>query len=319
MKQILTMLFAMQLIASLCIAQHSKSGLKFFRFGDSPKEKPGVVMPDGKRLDVSTFGEDYTPNFFSTDGISRLEKWLVKNASKCSLIPTSARIAPCVANPSKIVAIGLNYLKHVQESGSPIPKEPVIFQKAISSLCGPFDFLIIPKNSVKTDWEVELAIIIGKKASYVPEERAMEYIAGFTVINDYSERSFQLEGTGQWTKGKSADTFAPLGPYIVTSRDVGNPQNLKLWLTVNGDTLQRSNTNDMIFKIPFLVSYLSQYMTLMPGDVIATGTPSGVGLGLKPPRYLKPGDVVELGIENIGIQKQLAVAYSEKNSDPSHK
>ncbi|HRI78603.1 MAG TPA: fumarylacetoacetate hydrolase family protein, partial [Cyclobacteriaceae bacterium] len=198
------------------------------------------------------------------------------------------------------------------ESGAAIPKEPVIFQKALTSLCGPDDNVIIPKNSVKTDWEVELAIVIGRKASYVSEDSAHAYIAGYTIINDYSERAFQLEGTGQWTKGKSADTFAPLGPYLITRKGIGDPQKLKLWLTVNGDTLQNSNTSDMIYKIPFLVSYVSHYMTLLPGDVIATGTPSGVGMGLKPPRFLKPGDVVELGIENLGKQKQKAVAYQPK-------
>ena len=180
--------------------------------------------------------------------------------------------------------------------------------KASTALCGPNDAVVIPRNSTKTDWEAELAIIIGTKASYVSEESAMSYVAGFTVINDYSERSFQLEGTGQWTKGKSADTFAPLGPYLVTAKGIGNAQNLKIWLKVNGELLQESNTNDMIFTIPFLVSYVSRYMTLLPGDVIATGTPAGVGLGLKPPRYLKPGDIVELGIENIGEQRQVAVA-----------
>jgi len=309
MKKSISIVFSLLFLTVLGIAQNQKSSLKLFRFGEAPNEKPGVIMPDGRRLSVSAFGEDFTQNFFATNGIARLEKWLTKNSSKCPGVPSTVRMASPVANPSKIVAIGLNYAKHVQESGAAIPKEPVIFQKALTSLCGPNDNVIIPKNSVKTDWEVELAIIIGRKASYVSEDSAHAYIAGYTIINDYSERAFQLEGTGQWTKGKSADTFAPLGPFLVTRKGVGDPQNLKLWLTVNGDTLQRSNTNDMIFKIPFLVSYVSQYMTLLPGDVIATGTPSGVGLGLKPPRYLKPGDVVELGIENIGKQKQTAVAY----------
>jgi 2-keto-4-pentenoate hydratase/2-oxohepta-3-ene-1,7-dioic acid hydratase in catechol pathway len=312
MKKIVILLMASAMGSIPCLAQNSaggnKSMLKLFRFGNQNSEKPGVLMPDGKMLDVSTFGEDYNEFFFATNGISRLEKWLVSNAKKCPDAPKGRMAAP-VSHPSKIVAIGLNYAKHAQEGGTPVPKEPVIFMKATTSLCGPFDNLIIPKNSVKTDWEVELAIVIGRKASYVPEDSAMNYIAGFTVINDYSERSFQLEGTGQWTKGKSADTFAPLGPYLISPGAIGDPQNLKLWLNVNGEMMQNSNTNDMVFRIPFLVSYVSQFMTLLPGDVIATGTPEGVGLGHKPPIFLKPGDVVELGIENIGTQKQTAVAF----------
>ena len=279
-----------------------------FRFGNPGNEKPGVVTDKGKMVDVSAFGEDYNESFFEKDGLNRLEKWLAGNLSKCPAVPAGVRIASCVARPSKIVAIGLNYANHIKESGAAMPNEPVIFMKASTALCGPNDNVVLPRNSSKTDWEVELAIVIGKKASYVTEGEAMNYIAGFTVINDYSERSFQLEGTGQWTKGKSADTFAPLGPYLVTPEAIGNAQDLKIWLKVNGIMLQQSNTNDMIFNIPFLVSYVSRYMTLLPGDVIATGTPAGVGLGLKPPRYLKAGDIVELGIDKLGGQKQLVVA-----------
>ena len=220
-------------------------------------------------------------------------------------MPANSRVASCVARPSKIVAIGLNYADHIKEGGAPTPTEPVIFLKASSALGGPYDSVMIPKNSVKTDYEAELAIVIGKKASYVSEEEALNYVAGYTVINDYSEREWQLERVaGQWDKGKSADNFAPLGPYLVTPEDIGDPQNLSIWLKVNGVIAQESNTKMMIFKIPRLISEISKYMTLLPGDVIATGTPSGVGLGQKPPRYLKPGDVVELGIENIGTQKQ---------------
>ncbi len=310
MKQILCTIIIASLSLSISNAQ-TQSGIRLFRFGEVGSEKPGIVSSSGKKLDVSGFGEDYNEHFFSTDGIARLEKWLSANLTKCKEVPQSARIASCVARPSKIVAIGLNYANHVKEAGATVPKEPVIFMKASTALCGPNDAVVIPRNSTKTDWEAELAIIIGTRASYVSEESAMSYVAGFTVINDYSERSFQLEGTGQWTKGKSADTFAPLGPYLVTAKGIGNAQNLKIWLKVNGELLQESNTNDMIFTIPFLVSYVSRYMTLLPGDVIATGTPAGVGLGLKPPRYLKPGDIVELGIENIGEQRQVAVAFDK--------
>lgn len=304
------------MVGLLCVAQNTSAenqpAFKLFRFGNPGNEKPGIVTAEGKRLDVSSFGEDYNENFFNTEGITRLEKWLTNHAANCPEVPEESRMASCVARPSKIVCIGLNYAQHAQESGAPIPTEPIVFQKATTALCGPNDDLIIPLNSEKTDWEVELAVVIGKKASYVDEASAMDYVAGYAVINDYSERGWQLEGSGQWTKGKSADTFAPLGPYLVPATAIEDPHNLRLWLKVNGEMVQESNTNDMIFKIPALISYLSRVMTLLPGDVIATGTPAGVGLGFKPPRYLKPGDVVELGIENIGTQKQKAVAFSHQ-------
>lgn len=310
MKGILLSISMMVVVAGMVHGQAAgkKLASTLFRFGNLGSEKPGVVTDQGKMVDVSAFGEDYNESFFDKDGLNRLEKWLAANLSKCPAVPAGVRIASCVARPSKIVAIGLNYANHVKESGAAMPSEPVIFMKASTSLSGPNDNVVLPRNSLKTDWEVELAIVIGKKASYVTEGAAMNYIAGFTVINDYSERSYQLEGTGQWTKGKSADTFAPLGPYLVTPDAIGNAQDLKIWLKVNGVVLQQSSTSDMIFTIPFLVSYVSRYMTLLPGDVIATGTPAGVGLGLKPPRYLKAGDVVELGIEKLGEQKQLVVA-----------
>lgn len=310
MKKILCIMILVAMVFTGSGAQ-DHPGFKLFRFGNIGNEKPGVVAPNGKMLDVSAFGEDYNETFFEKDGIGRLSKWLSANVKKCPEVPANTRLSSCVARPSKIVAIGLNYAKHVQEAGATMPSEPVIFMKASSSLCGPNDDVVIPLNSTKTDWEAELAIVIGKKATHVSEADVIDYIAGFTVINDYSERSSQLEGTGQWTKGKSADSFAPLGPYLVTNMSVDNAQNLKIWLKVNGVMLQSSNTNDMIFKIPFLVSYVSRYMTLLPGDVIATGTPSGVGLGLKPARFLKPGDIIELGIENIGEQRQLAAAYKK--------
>ena len=296
------------LVASHQIYPQASSSIKLFRFGDVLNEKQGVVI-GGKSIDVSSFGEDYNEKFFATDGIARLQKWLEKNQSRCPQVPSSARIASCVARPSKIVAIGLNYLLHVQESNIPVPKEPVIFMKASSAMSGPFDNVIIPKNSTKTDYEVELAIIIGKKASNVSVDNALNHVAGYSIINDYSEREWQLERPAtQWDKGKSADTFAPLGPYLVTPAEVGDPHNLSIWLTLNGKKVQDANTSDMIFKVAELISDVSKYMTLLPGDVIATGTPSGVGHGKKPPVYLKPGDVVELGIEKLGTQKQVLVS-----------
>ncbi len=282
--------------------------MKLFRFGSIENEKPGVLLHN-KKLDVAAFHEDYNESFFLTDGINRLEKWLEKNAERCLEVPDSERIAACVVRPSKIICVGLNYAKHATESGMDAPAEPVVFFKATSALCGPNDNVIIPRNSEKTDWEVELAVIIGKKASYIEEANALEYVAGYCVHNDYSERAFQLERGGQWVKGKSNDTFAPIGPYLVTADEVADPQNLNLWLKLNGNKIQDSNTSDMIFDVKHIISYLSNFMTLLPGDIISTGTPSGVGLGFKPPVYLKPGDVIELGIEGLGEQKQTAVRW----------
>jgi 2,4-didehydro-3-deoxy-L-rhamnonate hydrolase len=281
--------------------------MKLIRFGAFENEKPGVLTAEGKRLDVSAFGEDYNEKFFATDGVARLADWL--KSSDCPEVSESERLGSCVARPSKIICIGLNYAKHAAESGMDVPKEPVVFFKSTTALCGPNDNVIIPRNSVKTDWEVELAVIIGKKASYVSEEFAMDYVAGYALHNDYSEREFQLERGGQWVKGKSNDTFAPLGPFMATKDEVADPHNLHLWLELNGKRIQDSNTNDLIFNIPQVVSYLSNFMTLLPGDVISTGTPAGVGLGFKPPVYLKAGDVVKLGIEGLGEQIQTAVAW----------
>lgn len=283
--------------------------MKLFRFGEFEQEKPAVQMLDGKKLDVSAFGEDYNESFFSHDGITRLQHWLEKEDRHCPTVGDHERIGSCIARPSKIVCIGLNYAKHAAESGMAIPAEPVVFFKSTTALCGPFDDVVIPKNSEKTDWEVELAVIIGKKASYIHEENAMDYVAGYALHNDYSERAFQLERGGQWVKGKSNDTFAPLGPILVTKDEIPDPQNLRLWLRVNGEILQDSNTNDMIFSVKHIVAYLSQFMTLLPGDIISTGTPFGVGLGQNPPRYLRAGDVVELGIDHLGTQKQTAVNF----------
>ena len=279
---------------SLSFAQPSDhSKIKLFRFGTFENERPAVEYPDGTRLGCISFGEDFNEKFFATDGVNRFQTWLASNAKKCPKVALTERYGSCVARPSKIVAIGLNYVEHVKEGTPPgatltIPKEPVIFLKATSALCGPFDNAVIPMNSQKMDWEVELAVVIGKKASYVSEADAMNYVAGYTVMNDYSERVWQLEKDGsQWDKGKSSDSFAPLGPYMILPQNLSNPQELNLWLKINGKTMQNANTSDMIFKIAFLISYTSQHMTLLPGDVISTGTPSGVGNGMKPPFFLK--------------------------------
>ncbi len=283
--------------------------MKLIRFGQSGQEKPGIIHGNGDRLDVSSFGEDFTEEFFQTDGINRLGTWLSKSANNCPKVSEEVRLGPPLCRPSKIVCVGLNYAKHAKESGMQLPTEPVLFFKATSAICGPNDQVIIPKNSVKTDWEVELAVVIGKKASNVSKEQAMSYVAGYTIHNDVSEREFQLEREGQWVKGKSNDTFAPLGPWLLTADEVEDPSNLNLWLKLNGETMQNSDTSDMVFKIPELISYISQFMTLLPGDIISTGTPFGVGLGLDPQRYLVPGDTMELGIDGLGIAKQKVVAY----------
>ena len=282
--------------------------MKLLRFGEAGNEKPGILIDD-EILDVSSFGEDFGETFFERDGISRLASWLKSNQSSLPKAAKGVRLGAPFTRPSKIVCVGLNYSQHATESGMALPSEPILFFKSTTSFTGPKEDMIIPRNSKKTDWEVELAVVIGKRASYVDEKSAMQYVAGFCVHNDYSERKIQLERNGQWVKGKSADTFAPIGPWLVTADEVPNYDNLRLWLKVNGKILQDSNTNDLIFGVPHLVSYISQFMTLLPGDVISTGTPAGVGMGLKPPTYLKPGDVVELGIDGLGEQKQVARAW----------
>jgi len=286
--------------------------MKLFRFGSNESEKPGVILEGGKRIDISAFGEDFNEGFFSTNGVDRLAEWINQNAERCPAVDSSARLGPCVSRPSKIVCIGLNYARHALEGGAEVPKEPVLFLKAPSALSGPNDDLIIPKGSQKTDWEVELAVVVGKRAAYIGLEESMGYVAGYCLHNDYSERSFQMERGGQWVKGKSCDSFAPLGPFLATTDEIKDPHHLRLWLTVNGTTMQDSNTSDLIFRIPFILSYVSQFMTLVPGDVISTGTPEGVGFGLKPPRYLKHGDLVEFGIEGLGTARQRAVTYEER-------
>ncbi|WP_114936816.1 fumarylacetoacetate hydrolase family protein [Mucilaginibacter endophyticus] len=282
--------------------------MKLIRFGEPGNEKPGIIQND-KRYDVSAFGEDYTEQFFETDGLSRLADFVKDN-----LLPEVAedvRLGSPIARPSKLVCIGLNYADHAKETNAPLPPEPVIFMKSTTAIVGPFDDIMIPKNSVKTDWEVELAVVIGKKASYVEEAEAMDYVAGYVLHNDVSEREFQLERNGTWDKGKGCDTFAPLGPFLATPDEIADPHNLRLWLTVNGETMQDGTTSNFIFNLPHLISYTSQFMTLLPGDIISTGTPAGVGLGMKPPIYLKAGDVVELGIEGLGQSKQNLIAYAK--------
>lgn len=282
--------------------------MKLIRFGTEGQEKPGLQL-ENKRIDVSTFGEDYNEKFFETNGLERLKEWLKTNKPNCSTVEDSIRLGSPIGRPSKIVCVGLNYAKHAEEAGMKVPSEPVLFFKSTTAIVGPNDNVIIPKNSEKTDWEVELAIVIGKKASYVSLEDADDYIAGYVLHNDVSERAFQIEKEGQWCKGKGCDTFAPLGPFMATKDEVVDGNNLNLWLEVNGERLQDSSTSDFIFNIQECVSYISQYMTLLPGDVISTGTPFGVGLGFNPQRYLKPGDVMKLGIEGLGVQEQKAVAY----------
>lgn len=284
--------------------------MKLIRFGEPGKEKPGLIMSDRNRIDVSAFVADYNENFFQTDGLVRLETWARSNAAKAPHVDPSVRLGPPIARPSKIICIGLNYRDHAAETGASAPSEPVLFFKATTSLVGPNDPVVIPKGAHKVDWEVELAVVIGAQARYVPEERAIDYVAGYALHNDYSERSFQLERGGQWVKGKSADTFAPIGPFLATRDEIPNPGNLPMWLKVNGEYRQKSTTANMIFGVPELVSYVSQFMTLLPGDVISTGTPAGVGLGMKPPKYLRPGDVVELGIDRLGESRQQVVAWT---------
>ena len=284
--------------------------MKLIRFGEINKEKPGILLPNGIKVDVSSFISDYNEEFFGNNGIEKLETWLKENQDSCPIVDDEIRLGAPLVRPSKIVCVGLNYAQHAAESGMNVPEEPVLFFKASSAIVGPYDPIVIPKGSLKTDWEVELAVVIGRKASYVNEEDALKYVAGYVLHNDVSERDFQLERSGQWVKGKSCDTFAPIGPFIATSEEIDNPNNLNLWLKLNGKIMQNSSTSDFIFNIQQVVSYISQFMTLLPGDLISTGTPFGVGLGLNPPRYLEDGDVVELGIEHLGVARQVCKAYT---------
>ncbi|WEK19629.1 MAG: fumarylacetoacetate hydrolase family protein [Candidatus Pedobacter colombiensis] len=284
--------------------------MKLIRWGAADQEKIGVIVND-IWYDTSAFGGDYNEQFFNDNGLERLAAFVKANEGNLAVIPAGTRLGSPIARPSKIVCIGLNYADHAKETNAAIPTEPVIFMKASTSMVGPFDDVVIPKNSVKTDWEVELAVVIGKKASYVEEADALDYVAGYALHNDVSEREFQLERNGTWDKGKGCDTFAPLGPFLATQDEISDVNNLRLWLTVNGQKMQDGNTSNFIFNVPFVVAYVSQFMTLLPGDVISTGTPAGVGLGFNPPVYLKDGDVVELGIDGLGASKQQVKNYAK--------
>ena len=283
--------------------------MKLIRFGETKREKPGILTEEGERIDVSAFVNDYNEQFFREEGIKSLSEWLSKNKNSCPLVSEDVRWGVPLARPSKIVCVGLNYTKHAEESGMEVPKEPVLFFKATSSMVGPFDPIIIPKGSTKTDWEVELALVIGKEASYISQKEVLKHIAGYVLHNDVSERAFQLERSGQWVKGKSCDSFAPIGPFIATTDEINDPNNLDLWLKLNGEMIQNSNTSDFIFNIQEVVSHISQFMRLLPGDIVSTGTPFGTGLGLTPPRYLNQGDEVELSVQGLGISRQRCINY----------
>jgi 2-keto-4-pentenoate hydratase/2-oxohepta-3-ene-1,7-dioic acid hydratase in catechol pathway len=281
--------------------------MKLFRFGPRGHEKPGVILDDGSRIDCSAFGGDWNEEFFGDEGVRKLRTWLAKNLVHCPRVDKTTRLGPSIARPSKIICIGLNYVDHARETKAKIPEEPVIFFKSTTALAGPEDDVMIPRGGTKVDWEVELGVVIETTARHVSESKALEHVAGYVLHNDYSERAFQLERGGQWVKGKSCDTFAPVGPWLATSDEVPEPQNLKMWLQVNNEMRQDGNTSNMIFGVAKLVSYVSQFMTLLPGDLISTGTPAGVGLGFDPPLFLNAGDVVELGIDKLGQARQKIV------------
>src|SRR5690606_5453821 len=283
--------------------------MKLIRFGEFGKEKIGIQI-DGVNYDVSAFGGDYNEQFFAENGLAKLAEFVQKQKGNLPEVPAGVRLGAPFARPSKIVCIGLNYKDHAAETGAAIPSEPIIFMKSTTSLIGPNDQIVIPKNSTKTDWEVEFGIVIGKKASYVEEAEALDYVAGYVLHNDVSERAFQLERGGTWDKGKGCDTFAQMGPYMTTKEEIPDINNVRLWLKVNGKTYQDGNTANLIFSVQHVVSYVSQFMTLLPGDVISTGTPAGVGLGFNPPIYLKAGDVVELGADHLGESRQEVIAYA---------
>lgn len=279
--------------------------MKLLRYGAAGAEKPGLLHSDGSIRDLSDVVYDISGPALFGEGMKAIVE---TNHDELPVVKGNPRLGPCVAGTGKFICIGLNYSDHAAEAGAPVPCEPIIFMKATSAMCGPHDSIILPRGSEKTDWEVELAFVIGKKAKYVSEADALEHVAGYALANDVSERAFQLEKQGQWTKGKSCDSFGPIGPWLVTPDEVPDPQALEMWLTVNGEKMQSGTTATMVYAVRHLVSYLSQFMTLHPGDVISTGTPPGVGLGMKPPRFLKPGDVVELGITGLGQQRQDVIA-----------
>lgn len=278
--------------------------MKLVRFGAAGDEKPGVIDEHGNLRDLSAYIDDITAQNLSDEKLSELSKI---NLNTLPIMDKSTRLGACVSGVGKFICIGLNYADHAKEAGMEVPPEPVIFMKATSAICGPTDPILLPRGSVKTDWEVELAVVIGKKAKYVELEDAMSYVAGYAASNDISERTYQLEGSGHWTKGKSCDSFGPLGPYLVTKDEIPDPQNLSMWLSVNGQKMQDGSTSTMVYGVAFLVHYISQFMSLMPGDIISTGTPPGVGLGMTPPIYLKPGDIVTLGVEGLGEHNQTVI------------
>jgi 2-keto-4-pentenoate hydratase/2-oxohepta-3-ene-1,7-dioic acid hydratase in catechol pathway len=281
--------------------------MKLLRIGDVGEERPAIIGSDGVLRDLSGVVTDIAGAALlpaSMDGLRKIDP------RDLPPVVGQPRIGPCVGSVGKFVCIGLNYSDHAAESGMSVPAEPVVFMKATSAICGPYDDVIIPRGSEKTDWEVELGVVIGRETRYVTEREALSHVAGYCVVNDVSERAFQLEGTGQWVKGKSADTFGPIGPWLVTADEVPNPQALNLWLEVDGHKYQDGSTSTMVFGVPYLVSYLSRFMSLQPGDIISTGTPPGVGLGQKPPVYLRPDNVMRLGIERLGEQRQRVIPCS---------
>ncbi len=285
--------------------------MKLIRYGAPGQEQPGIILSDGSRRSLRPIVHEIDEAFWESNGPELIQKALDQGES-LPLVDNSLRLGPPVGRPSKLICIGLNYADHAKESGAKSPEEPLVFFKASTAICGPFDPVIIPPGSTKTDWEVELAVVVGKRATHVTVADAPAYIGGYLLHNDISERAYQLERGGQWVKGKSYDTFAPLGPWLVTPDEIADAGNLDLWLEVNGHRYQESNTREMIFSVPTLISYLSQFMTLLPGDIITTGTPAGVGLGLTPPKYLQPGDVMRLHVEGLGISQQTAMSRAER-------
>ena len=281
--------------------------MKLLRYGQPGKEKPALLDSSNQLRDLSSTIPDITGDALTPDSLKRIA---ALDASSLPLVSGNHRIGPCVGRVGKFICIGLNYSDHAAESGMKVPTEPVVFMKATSAIAGPNDNVIIPRNSVKTDWEVELGVIIGTEAKYIDEAKALDYVAGYCVVNDLSERTFQLEGTGQWVKGKSADTFGPIGPWLVTKDEVPDPQNLNMWLKVNGQQFQNGTTKTMVFTVAHIVSYLTRFMSLQPGDIISTGTPPGVGSGQKPPKFLRPGDKIQLGVQGLGEQNQTVIASS---------
>jgi len=279
--------------------------MKLLRYGPPGEERPGLLDAGGTLRDLSGHVDDIAGDALSPEGLAGIA---ALTPETLPAVAGSPRLGPCVTRVGKFLCIGLNYSDHAAESGLPVPDEPVLFAKATSAICGPDDDIVMPRGSTKTDWEVELGVVIGTLAKYVSEADALDHVAGFCVVNDVSEREMQIEGTGQWTKGKSCDTFGPIGPWLVTTDEIGDPQDLGIWLEVNGHRYQNGNTSTMVFTAAFIVSYLSRFFTLHPGDVISTGTPPGVGLGLNPPTYLKAGDKIRLGIDGLGEQNQMVVA-----------